>query len=171
MVMGSKRSRGSTRCGARCVMCLPAIGRSACIRSCCLSVPALPPERQRLWTYFKLWPNVAFDIYPDQIDFMQFLPVSADRNADSRNRLRASRRSPRDARRALPQLAHQPQSEPRRQSADRPRASRHGLQQLHRRPLSENEVCLRSFARRMRTLIPESRYARNPAAGAAPSPR
>ena len=26
--------------------------------------------------YFKLWPNVAFDIYPDQVDFMQFLPVS-----------------------------------------------------------------------------------------------
>ncbi|WBO22466.1 aromatic ring-hydroxylating oxygenase subunit alpha [Sphingomonas abietis] len=39
-------------------------------------VPHLPPERQRLWTYFKLWPNVAFDIYPDQVDFMQWLPVS-----------------------------------------------------------------------------------------------
>ena len=37
-------------------------------------VPHLPAERQRLWTYFKLWPNVAFDIYPDQIDFMQFVP-------------------------------------------------------------------------------------------------
>ncbi len=35
-------------------------------------VAHLPEERQRLWTYFKLWPNVAFDIYPDQIDFMQF---------------------------------------------------------------------------------------------------
>jgi len=39
-------------------------------------VDYLPPERQRLWTYFKLWPNVAFDIYPEQIDFMQFLPIS-----------------------------------------------------------------------------------------------
>ncbi len=39
-------------------------------------VDFLPPERHRLWTYFKLWPNVAFDIYPDQIDFMQFLPIS-----------------------------------------------------------------------------------------------
>ena len=39
-------------------------------------VPHLPPERQRLWTYFKLWPNLAFDIYPDQVDFMQWLPVS-----------------------------------------------------------------------------------------------
>ena len=35
-------------------------------------VAHLPAERQRLWTYFKLWPNIAFDIYPDQIDFMQF---------------------------------------------------------------------------------------------------
>ena len=34
------------------------------------------PERQRRWLYFKLWPNVAFDIYPDQVDFMQFVPVS-----------------------------------------------------------------------------------------------
>ena len=39
-------------------------------------VPHLPAERQSLWTYFKLWPNFAFDIYPDQIDFMQWLPVS-----------------------------------------------------------------------------------------------
>jgi phenylpropionate dioxygenase-like ring-hydroxylating dioxygenase large terminal subunit len=29
-------------------------------------------------------------------------------------------------------------------------------------PLSENEVCLRSFARRMRDLIPESRQCRKP---------
>ncbi len=39
-------------------------------------VEHLPPERKRLWTYFKLWPNQAFDIYPDQVDFMQFIPVS-----------------------------------------------------------------------------------------------
>ena len=32
---------------------------------------------QRKWLYYKLFPNVAFDIYPDQVDFMQFLPVSA----------------------------------------------------------------------------------------------
>jgi carnitine monooxygenase subunit len=39
-------------------------------------VPHLPEERQRLWTYFKLWPNVAFDVYPDQVDFMQMIPIS-----------------------------------------------------------------------------------------------
>jgi phenylpropionate dioxygenase-like ring-hydroxylating dioxygenase large terminal subunit len=37
----------------------------------------IPAERRKLWVYYKLWPNVAFDIYPDQIDFMQFIPVSA----------------------------------------------------------------------------------------------
>ena len=48
-----------------------------------LSAPAaarsthLPPSHQRKWLYYKLFPNVAFDIYPDQVDFMQFLPVSA----------------------------------------------------------------------------------------------
>ncbi|HEY3811995.1 MAG TPA: aromatic ring-hydroxylating dioxygenase subunit alpha [Caulobacteraceae bacterium] len=37
----------------------------------------LPEQRRRRWAYYKLWPNIAFDIYPDQVDFMQFIPVSA----------------------------------------------------------------------------------------------
>jgi hypothetical protein len=41
--------------------------------------PHLPPSHQRKWLYYKLFPNVAFDIYPDQVDFMQFLPVSRPR--------------------------------------------------------------------------------------------
>ena len=38
-------------------------------------VPHLPEDKQRHWFYFKLWPSVAFDIYPDQVDFMQWLPT------------------------------------------------------------------------------------------------
>ncbi len=62
--------------------------------------PHLPEERQKLWTYFKLWPNVAFDIYPDQVDFMQMIPVSptetlireiAYAHPDSRREMRAAR--------------------------------------------------------------------------------
>src|ERR1700758_2402696 len=34
--------------------------------------PHLPEGNQRLWLYYKLWPNQAFDIYADQIDFMQW---------------------------------------------------------------------------------------------------
>src|SRR3954469_21252382 len=36
----------------------------------------LPEDRRRLWRYYRLWPHLAFDVYPDQVDFMQFLPVS-----------------------------------------------------------------------------------------------
>ena len=36
----------------------------------------LPPSKRRSWVYFKLWPNFAFDVYPDQVDIMQWLPVS-----------------------------------------------------------------------------------------------
>src|SRR3546814_17593812 len=43
-------------------------------------IPHLGDERQRLWTYFRLWPNIAFDIYPDQVDFMQWLPLSPTRS-------------------------------------------------------------------------------------------
>ena len=62
--------------------------------------PHLPDDRQRLWTYFKLWPNVAFDIYPDQIDFMQMIPISptetlireiAYAHPDERREMRAAR--------------------------------------------------------------------------------
>ena len=44
-------------------------------------VEHLPPSHRRKWLYYKLFPNVAFDIYPDQVDFMQFLPVQRDGNA------------------------------------------------------------------------------------------
>ena len=39
-------------------------------------VEHLPQAMQRRWVYYRMWPNLAFDIYPDQIDFMQFIPVS-----------------------------------------------------------------------------------------------
>ncbi len=74
--------------------------RSACIRRVLPASPYLPDDRQRLWTYFKLWPNVAFDIYPDQIDFMQMIPISptqtlireiAYAHPDSRREMRAAR--------------------------------------------------------------------------------
>lgn len=41
------------------------------------TVDHLPKDKQRHWAYYRLWPNVAFDVYPDQLDFMQFIPVSA----------------------------------------------------------------------------------------------
>ncbi|MDB5672595.1 MAG: aromatic ring-hydroxylating dioxygenase subunit alpha, partial [Alphaproteobacteria bacterium] len=46
-------------------------------QACLPEVEHLPDSHRRRWLYFKLWPNLAFDLYPDQVDFMQFLPVSA----------------------------------------------------------------------------------------------
>jgi phenylpropionate dioxygenase-like ring-hydroxylating dioxygenase large terminal subunit len=60
----------------------------------------LSPENQRLWRYYRLWPNTAFDIYPDQVDFMQLIPVSATQTLireiayalpDARREVRAAR--------------------------------------------------------------------------------
>ena len=39
-------------------------------------VDHLPEERQRAWLYYSTFPNLAFDIYPDQIDYFQIIPVA-----------------------------------------------------------------------------------------------
>ena len=37
----------------------------------------LDASKQRYWLYYRLWPNLAFDIYPEQMDFMQFIPLNS----------------------------------------------------------------------------------------------
>jgi phenylpropionate dioxygenase-like ring-hydroxylating dioxygenase large terminal subunit len=44
----------------------------------CKTLPTqrhLPETLQRRWQYLLLWPNLALDIYPDQVDFMQMIPL------------------------------------------------------------------------------------------------
>lgn len=126
-------------------------------------VEHLPADRQRLWIYFKLWPNVAFDIYPDQVDFMQFLPVSPTETVireiayvhpDSRREMRAARylnwRINRQVNREDTGLINRVQEGM-------------GSASYTVGPLNRKEVCLRSFARRMRSMIPESRLRKAPA--------
>lgn len=129
------------------------------------AVPHLPQERQRLWTYFKLWPNIAFDIYPDQIDFMQFLPVSPTEtlireiayvHPDSRREMRAAR--------YLNWRINRQVSMEDRGLIERVQAGM-ACDSYTTGPLGESEVCLRSFARHMRQLIPESRAPRSPGKG------
>jgi phenylpropionate dioxygenase-like ring-hydroxylating dioxygenase large terminal subunit len=128
-------------------------------------VEHLPPERQRLWTYFKLWPNVAFDIYPDQIDFMQFIPVSPTEtmvreiayvHADTRREMRAVR--------YLNWRINRRVSAEDKALIERVQAGM-ASSSYASGPLSEGEVCLRSFARRMRGLIPESALPQPPPRG------
>jgi phenylpropionate dioxygenase-like ring-hydroxylating dioxygenase large terminal subunit len=127
--------------------------------------PHLPEERQRLWTYFKLWPNVAFDIYPDQVDFMQMIPVSptetlvreiAYGHPDERREMRAAR--------YLNWRINRRVSLEDKALIERVQAGM-GSRSYSPGPLGRNEVCLRSFARRMRELIPESRLEHSPGAG------
>jgi phenylpropionate dioxygenase-like ring-hydroxylating dioxygenase large terminal subunit len=134
-------------------------------------VPHLPAELQRRWLYFKLWPNVAFDIYPDQVDFMQFLPISATETVI------------REISYALPD-ANMPEKWRREM-----KAARYLNWRINRRvnaedtaliqgvqlgmaspsyvpgPLGESEVCLRSFARKLRRLIPAANLHQPPTAG------
>jgi phenylpropionate dioxygenase-like ring-hydroxylating dioxygenase large terminal subunit len=126
-------------------------------------VEGLACERQRLWTYFKLWPNVAFDIYPDQVDFMQFLPVSPTEtiireiayvHPDSRREMRAAR--------YLNWRINRRVNLEDKALIERVQAGMNSSSYTVG-PLSEGEVCLRSFGRRMRSLIPECRSLRKPA--------
>jgi phenylpropionate dioxygenase-like ring-hydroxylating dioxygenase large terminal subunit len=125
----------------------------------------LPPSHRRKWLYYKLFPNVAFDIYPDQVDFMQFLPVSATETVireisyalpDKRREMRAARylnwRINRRVNAEDTELITRVQL---------------GMQSPSyvAGPLGTSEVCLRSFARKLRTLIPEARLERSPAPG------
>jgi carnitine monooxygenase subunit len=125
----------------------------------------LPSDRQRLWTYFKLWPNIAFDIYPDQIDFMQMLPVSptetlireiAYAHPDDRREMRAAR--------YLNWRINRRVSLEDKALIERVQSGM-GSRSFSPGPLGRGEVALRSFARRMRELIPESRLERAPRAG------
>jgi phenylpropionate dioxygenase-like ring-hydroxylating dioxygenase large terminal subunit len=127
--------------------------------------PHLPEDRQRLWTYFKLWPNVAFDIYPDQVDFMQIMPISpteslvreiAYAHPDERREMRAAR--------YLNWRINRRVSLEDKALIERVQAGM-GSRSYTPGPLGNNEVSLRSFARRLREIIPESRLEHAPAAG------
>ena len=117
----------------------------------------LPPSHRRKWLYYKLFPNVAFDIYPDQVDFMQFLPVSATETVireisyalpDGRREMKAAR--------YLNWRINRRVNEEDTELIDRVQK---GMQSASfvPGPLGTSEVCLRSFAQKLRRLIPEAR--------------
>jgi phenylpropionate dioxygenase-like ring-hydroxylating dioxygenase large terminal subunit len=128
-------------------------------------VSHLPTERQRSWQYFKLWPNVAFDIYPDQVDFMQWLPAGPTTCLirEISYVLPDDRREMRAARYLNWRINRQVNAEDtvlitRVQDGMESRSFSMG-------PLSDKEVCLKNFCKRMRKIIPEARQGEQPAAG------
>ncbi len=125
----------------------------------------LPEAAQRQWLYFKLWPNIAFDIYPDQVDFMQFLPVSASETLirEISYALPDDRREMRAARYLNWRINRQVNAE----DTVLIQRVQDGMQseRFSRGPLALSEVCLRNFCRRMREAIPQSRLPTPPAPG------
>jgi phenylpropionate dioxygenase-like ring-hydroxylating dioxygenase large terminal subunit len=128
-------------------------------------VPHLDAEAQERWLYFKLWPNVAFDIYPDQIDFMQFLPLSATETMirEISYALPDDRREMRAARYCNWRINRLVNAEDTALVA-RVQAGM-ASQSYVQGPLGESEVCLRAFAGKLRAAIPEARLAKRPAPG------
>ena len=120
-------------------------------------VDHLPEAAQRHWLYFKLWPNVAFDIYPDQLDFMQFIPISPTQTMirEIAYALPDERREMKAARYLNWRINRQVNAEDAALIA-RVQAGLMSPSYVPG-PLGESEVCLRSFARKLRGLIPEAR--------------
>ena len=128
-------------------------------------VDHLPESHQRKWHYYKLFPNVAFDIYPDQVDFMQFLPISATESV-----IREISYALPDDRREMKAVRYLNWRINRRVNAEDTELITRvqlGMQSptYVAGPLGTSEVCLRSFARKLRRMIPEARLESPPPAG------
>jgi phenylpropionate dioxygenase-like ring-hydroxylating dioxygenase large terminal subunit len=125
----------------------------------------LPQALRRRWLYFKLWPNLAFDLYPDQVDFMQFLPVSPTETL-----VREISYALPDERREMKAARYLNWRINRRVNAEDTALiegvqSGMGSRAWTPGPLGESEVCLRSFARKLRRLIPEANLHQPPKSG------
>ena len=125
-------------------------------------VDHLPADKQRHWVYYRLWPNVAFDIYPDQIDFMQFVPVSANETLireiayvlpDDRREMKAARylnwRINREVNAEDTAIINRVQDGM-------------GSSSFTSGPLAKTEVCLLDSNRRIREAVPVSRCTAKP---------
>jgi carnitine monooxygenase subunit len=128
-------------------------------------VEHLPPSHRRKWLYYKLFPGLAFDIYPDQLDFMQFLPVSATETMireisyalpDSRREMKAAR--------YLNWRINRRVNEEDTELITRVQAGM-GSASYIPGPLGKSEVCLRGFANKLMRLVPEARLESPPPPG------
>jgi carnitine monooxygenase subunit len=127
-------------------------------------VDHLPEDRQHMWTYYKLWPNLMFDVYADQIDFMQFIPLTPTTCILRENiyALEDDRREMKLAR----YLNQRINRDVNREDKDLIERVQEGMGSLSfaQGPLGKSEICLRHFAKQMRETVPISRSREKPAA-------
>jgi phenylpropionate dioxygenase-like ring-hydroxylating dioxygenase large terminal subunit len=128
-------------------------------------VDHLPESHQRKWVYFKLFPCVAFDIYPDQVDFMQWLPTGPRTSVirEISYALPDDRRDMKAARALNWRINRRVNAEDTELIARVQRGMESAAYEAG--PLGTSEVCLRSFAQKLRAFIPEARLPQAPAPG------
>lgn len=129
------------------------------------NVEELPEENRRRWLYFKLWPNIAFDIYADQIDFMQWLPISPTTCL-----LREVAYALPDESRTMKLVRYANWRINRVVNKEDTWLIERVQQGMNSEtygagPIGRSEVCLRSFARKIRALTPEARLHKAPPTG------
>ena len=125
----------------------------------------LPEDMRRRWTYFGLFPNVYFDIYPEWFDYFQVLPLAAGRTLirarsfgfpDDRREMRAARFLC-----ARLNARVQAEDEVLTRSVQRGLASGAYTQGI----LSDKEIVLAGFQDWIRERLPVTRLAEAPARG------
>ncbi len=123
----------------------------------------LPDDRQRLWTYYKLWPNLMFDVYPDQVDFMQFIPLTATTCLlrECSYALPDDRREMKAARYLNGRINRMVNRED-KDLIERVQAGM-GTSAFKTGPLGREEILLRAFAGQMRAAVPLARRRDKPA--------
>lgn len=128
-------------------------------------VAHLPEDAHGRWLYYKLWPNMAFDIYADQIDFMQWLPLTPTTTL-----LREVAYCLPDDRREMKLVRYANWRINRVVNAEDTWLIERVQQGMASKtygagPIAASETCLRSFARKIRAIIPEARQPFAPAPG------
>lgn len=127
-------------------------------------VDHLPEERQKMWTYYKLWPSLMFDVYPDQIDFMQVIALTptscllrecAYALPDERREMKAAR--------YLNWRINRIVNREDKDLIERVQAGM-GSSSFATGPFGRSEICLRHFAGQMRRAIPLARKREKPRA-------
>ena len=122
----------------------------------------LSADKQRHWVYYRLWPNLAFDVYPEQMDFMQFIPISATTTMirELPYALPDDRREVQIARYLNWRINRQVNAE------DTDLISRvqdgMGTSGYSSGPLAKTEVCLIDSAEKIRAAMPVSRLSQKP---------
>lgn len=134
-------------------------------------VDYLPEANRWLWLYYKLWPNMAFDLYADQIDFMQWLPLTP-----TSSMLREMAFALPDDRREMKLVRYANWRVNRVVNAEDTWLIERVQQGMASTsytvgPIGTSEVCLRSFAAKIRERIPEARLHCAPASGWSRRPR